>query len=205
MLPSVVPPSIAFRAGLAVLRGVSAGDGPAWMQFDPRLDALVAAGARYPDLRDWAIARGIPEATNASGMFEVPLLDPRTPREAQQEAVSRWMAAGQRGTVVLPTGAGKTLVALLAIHRTGRNACIIVPTRALVSQWFTQLAEAFGAEHVGAFYGDEKEVRRSQSPRITRPSHCWNVTAHSLPCWCATRCIIWATVRPANHARDWTR
>jgi superfamily II DNA or RNA helicase len=28
-----------------------------------------------------------------------------------------------------------------------------------VAQWFTQLADAFGAEHVGAYYGDEKEVR----------------------------------------------
>ncbi len=129
------------------------------MQEDPRLDALVAAGARYPELRDWAEARGIPEASAASNLFDAPLLDVRTPREAQQEAISRWMAAGCRGTVVLPTGAGKTLVALLAIHRTGLNACIIVPTRALVSQWFTQLADAFGVEHVGAYYGDEKEVR----------------------------------------------
>ncbi len=152
-------PSIAFRAGLSVLHGVAIGDGPVWMQHDPRLDALVAAGSRYPELREWAIARGIPESSSAAAVFDVPLLDPRTPREAQQEAVTRWMAAGQRGTVVLPTGAGKTLVALLAIHRTGRNACVIVPTRALVSQWFTQLADAFGAEHVGAFYGDEKEVR----------------------------------------------
>src|SRR5690606_27732481 len=38
-------------------------------------------------------------------------------------------------------------------------ACIVAPTRALVAQWFTQLADAFGAERVGAWYGDEKEVR----------------------------------------------
>jgi len=157
--PLVVAPSIAFRAGLAILRGVPAARAPDWLRHDPRLDALVAAGARYPDLRDWADTQGIAEATSASNVFEAPLLDPRTPREAQQEAVTRWMAAGQRGSVVLPTGAGKTLVALLAIQRSGTNACIIVPTRALVSQWFTQLADAFGAEHVGAFYGDEKEVR----------------------------------------------
>ena len=159
MRTSVPSPSIGFRAGLAVLRGLSTHDGPSWMQHDPRLDLLVAAGARYPELRAWATARGIPEETTGSGAFDAPLLDPRSPREAQQEAVARWMAAGQRGTVVLPTGAGKTLVALLAIHRTGMNACILVPTRALVSQWYTALADAFGVEHVGAFYGDEKEVR----------------------------------------------
>lgn len=153
------PPSISFRAGLSILRGASPADVPEWMHFDMRLNAHVAAGARYPDLRAWATARGIAPLAESPNAFDAPLLDLRIPREAQQEGVARWLAAGQRGTVVLPTGAGKTLVALLAIRHTGRNACVIVPTRALVSQWFTQLADAFGAEHVGAFYGDEKEVR----------------------------------------------
>lgn len=157
--PPAVAASIAFRAGLAILRGVAPSLAPDWLRHDPRIDAFVAVGARYPDLREWAATHGIPEETTAANVFDVPLLDLRTPREAQQEAVTRWMAAGQRGTVVLPTGAGKTLVALLAIQRSGTNACIVVPTRALVAQWFTQLADAFGAEHVGAFYGDEKEVR----------------------------------------------
>jgi superfamily II DNA or RNA helicase len=66
---------------------------------------------------------------------------------------------GGRGSVVLPTGAGKTLVALMAIQRTGAGACVVAPTRALLVQWFGQLADAFGGERVGAFYGDEKEVR----------------------------------------------
>ena len=139
--PGTTPAAtIAFRAGLAILRGIPAAEAPAG---DHR----------------WHESAQPRELSAAANLIEAPLLDPRTPREAQQEAVSRWMAAGQRGTVVLPTGAGKTLVALLAIHRTGMNACIIVPTRAHVSQWFTQLADAFGAEQVGAFYGDEKEVR----------------------------------------------
>ncbi len=152
-------PSITFRSGLAVLHGVAPADAPSWMQYDVRLNAMVAAGARYPELRAWAVTQGIEALADSAHSFDAPLLDLRAPREAQQEGVRRWMAAGQRGTVVLPTGAGKTLVALLAIRETGLNACVIVPTRALVSQWFTQLADAFGAEHVGAFYGDEKEVR----------------------------------------------
>jgi len=92
-----------------------------------------------------------------------PFFDTRSPRDYQRDALSRWGAAHERGTVVLPTGSGKTLVAILAIAaaqgRHGRGACIMAPTRALVGQWFGQLADAFGAERVGAYYGDEKEVR----------------------------------------------
>ena len=65
--------------------------------------------------------------------------------------------------MVLPTGSGKTFVAILAIRRTlggGEDrACVVAPTRALVAQWYAQLADAFGADRVGAYYADEKDVR----------------------------------------------
>jgi superfamily II DNA or RNA helicase len=129
------------------------------MAFDARLDAYVAPGHRYPELRAWAEARSLEEATPAPDALDDAFTDARTPREYQEEALQRWSAAGGRGTVVLPTGAGKTLVALLAVRAVGGGACVVAPTRALVSQWFNQLADAFGAERVGAYYGDEKEVR----------------------------------------------
>lgn len=152
-------PSLSYRLGLAVLRGVSAADAPAWLVHDPRLDALVAPGHRLVELREWCEERGVPESTSRPDELDSPILDRREPRDYQREAVDRWRAAGRRGTVVLPTGAGKTLVALLAIDDVRAGACIVAPTRALVAQWFTQLADAFGAERVGAWYGDEKEVR----------------------------------------------
>jgi superfamily II DNA or RNA helicase len=159
------PRSLSYRLGLAVLRGVAPADAPAWLIHDPRIDALVAPGHRLAELRAWALDHDVPEwsadAPDVDGsLVDRPLLDPRTPRPYQREAVDRWRAAGGRGTVVLPTGAGKTLVALLAIHEMHAGACIVAPTRALVAQWFTQLADAFGAERVGAWYGDEKEVRQ---------------------------------------------
>jgi superfamily II DNA or RNA helicase len=88
----------------------------------------------------------------------VALFDPRVPRDYQRDALGLWQAAGGRGSVVLPTGAGKSFVAVLAIHETGGRACVVAPTRALVGQWYGQLADAFGADRVGAWYGDEKDV-----------------------------------------------
>ncbi|MDQ2888782.1 MAG: DEAD/DEAH box helicase family protein, partial [Chloroflexota bacterium] len=40
------------------------------------------------------------------------------PRPYQEEALVNWLAEGSRGVVVLPTGAGKTFVAALAIAET---------------------------------------------------------------------------------------
>src|SRR5260370_32921485 len=41
------------------------------------------------------------------------------PRPYQQEALTGWLTEGNAGVVVLPTGAGKTFVAAMAIHEAG--------------------------------------------------------------------------------------
>src|SRR6476469_5334004 len=118
-----VSPSLSYRLGLAVLRGVSPDAAPPWLVYDPRLDALVAPGHRFAELRAWAADHGIAEDGAGPDALDAPLLDPRTPRPYQREAVDRWRASGSRGTVVLPTGAGKTLVALLAIDALRSGTC----------------------------------------------------------------------------------
>jgi superfamily II DNA or RNA helicase len=158
LTPSGDGPTYEYRNGIAVLHAVRETP-PSWMDYDPRLDAYVAPGHRYPELRQWARERAAVETTPDPDALDPAFADERTPREYQLEAIRRWEVAGGRGTVVLPTGAGKSLVALLAIRRLGLGACVVAPTRALVHQWFSQLADAFGADRVGAFYGEEKEVR----------------------------------------------
>jgi superfamily II DNA or RNA helicase len=150
-----------YTNGLAVLRRVREGtdDVPDFVQYDPRLGAFVAPGHRYAELRSWGAERGVEELTPVGDVLDAPLFDPRKPRDYQRDALDRWRAAGGRGSVVLPTGAGKTLVAIHAIHQLGRGAVVLAPTRALVSQWFAQLADAFGGERVGAWYADEKDIR----------------------------------------------
>lgn len=152
-------PEILYRNGLAVLRHVR--EAPPFMRYDARADAYIAPGHRLAELRAWAEAHGIAERAyeSVAAPGDAPrLFDPRTPRDYQQAAVDRWLAADGRGSVVLPTGAGKSFVAVLAIHATGARACVVAPTRALVAQWYGQLADAFGGDGVGAWYGDEKVV-----------------------------------------------
>jgi len=70
----------------------------------------------------------------------------REPRPYQREALQAWLGERGRGIVVLPTGAGKTQVALMAIADRQRSALVVVPTLDLVRQWYDQLRESFAIE-----------------------------------------------------------
>jgi superfamily II DNA or RNA helicase len=54
-----------------------------------------------------------------------------------------WWDGGGRGVVVLPTGTGKTHVAVLAIARAERPTLVITPTIDLLHQWYGELSLAF--------------------------------------------------------------
>ncbi len=84
-----------------------------------------------------------------------------TPRPYQKEAVRRWLSAAGRGVVVLPTGAGKTVVAMMAMEVLGARTVVVVPTIELLGQWRTGLIETLGlpAESVGVVGGGSHDVR----------------------------------------------
>ena len=80
------------------------------------------------------------------------------PRPYQREAVDAWLRANGRGIVVLPTGAGKTIVAFDAIARIGVRTLVVVPTIELLRQWRAGIAAQLGrrTEAVGAIGGGER-------------------------------------------------
>lgn len=59
--------------------------------------------------------------------------------------------------VVLPTGAGKSYVAALAIDAMARSTLVVVPTLDLVRQWYDLLRSSFGVE-VGIVGGGEHRL-----------------------------------------------
>lgn len=64
-------------------------------------------------------------------------------RPYQQSALQAWRAARGRGLVVLPTGAGKTRLAMAAMALTRWRSLCLVPTRALLHQWARELARFY--------------------------------------------------------------
>lgn len=65
------------------------------------------------------------------------------PWEVQQQAVDAWMA-GKRGVIVMPTGTGKTNVALTIMKQTAVSTLVVAPVRDLMYQWHRRIQQELG-------------------------------------------------------------
>ena len=79
------------------------------------------------------------------------------PRSFQREAADSWLFE-QRGVVTLPTGAGKTILAVMLIEKTGRPTLIHVPTIDLMRQWKEVLSEYFDS-NIGLLGGGINDIQ----------------------------------------------
>ncbi len=79
------------------------------------------------------------------------------PYPHQAEALLAWKQNGRKGVVVLPTAAGKTYLAQLAMEATPRTTLIVVPTLDLMHQWYAQLEAAFPDVEVGLLGGGSRD------------------------------------------------
>jgi superfamily II DNA or RNA helicase len=109
-----------------------------------------------------AFSSGIVTSTQKTelGLARAPQLD-LTARSYQREALDAWLGHDGKGVVVLPTGAGKTVIALLAIAELGLRAIVVVPTIELVEQWHKALATNLGypKADVGMVGGGKRTMR----------------------------------------------
>ncbi|AKU94542.1 DNA helicase [Labilithrix luteola] len=126
--------------------------------WDARSSSFRAAAHRFRSIAEACEANGVAVSGDLRERW------PRLPRSSaalglrpyQEQALAAWNAGGQRGLVVLPTGAGKTRIATAAIMETGLPAAILCPTRVLASAWVADLEARLG-ERVGCV-GDGKHV-----------------------------------------------
>lgn len=151
---------LVFDRGTLLLRDLPRGLDPSWLEgvlWDPRVRAFRAAAHRGEDLRRRLLARGValdaaPAPPRVTGWRHVEL------RPYQAAALAAWEGAGRRGLIVLPTGAGKTRVAIAAMARAGLRALVLAPTRVLLAQWHGQLAQALPGR-VGLLGDGKRDVQ----------------------------------------------
>jgi superfamily II DNA or RNA helicase len=149
-----------FRGGSVEVHGVSGGEaGLPGCVWDPRTACWRAPASGYAALRRALARAGREVEDRARGYAELAAgaLVRRAPRPYQTEALGAWQAARHRGVVVLPTGAGKTQVACMAIDDRRRSTLVLAPTLDLVRQWYDVLRATFGIP-VGVIGGGDYAV-----------------------------------------------
>ena len=127
--------NLTFADGTLVIDGLGehAGLLDGLCVFDSRIRQHRAQAGNYA-----AILRalhGHVDYTDAAKAYEVLRVheaSPQTLRPYQQQAIDAWLTARKRGVVVLPTGAGKSYVALRCLLATQRSTLILAPTIDLV-------------------------------------------------------------------------
>jgi len=152
--------SLRFASGTLELRDVPAElELPPSVRWDARSACHRAPAAAYAELVLALRAAGVDFDDQARRYDELAsgLRVRREPRPFQSEALAAWRKAQGRGVVVLPTGAGKSHVAVLAIADRRRSALVVAPTLDLVRQWYDLLCASFGTE-VGIVGGGEHSV-----------------------------------------------
>lgn len=150
------PPCARFVGGTLVLEGVARSVRPPapfrWINTQWRCPAVY-----YRLVRPWfaqhEIRNNVPRWRN----LDLTLHDRREPHPYQTEALRVWLTAGRWGSVVLPTGAGKTFLALRAIAHSAVSTLVVVPTLDLLHQWYARLENAFEMP-IGVWYGQEKQL-----------------------------------------------
>jgi superfamily II DNA or RNA helicase len=157
-----VPITLTFDGGTLVL----AGGTPEQLtrlpgcQHDPRSGGYRTEARHYRAIVEFLRQHKTPYEDKARAYQPTPwpLQSSREPFPHQTEGLETWWRSGARGVVVLPTGTGKTYLALMAIERAGRPALVITPTIDLLNQWYAELETAFRVP-VGQMGGGAYEMQ----------------------------------------------
>lgn len=136
--------------------------GKAWIDFatwDDRIEKFRIPANQYRKLILALRSEGT-ELNDRAKAFQELDLTPRfqmEPYPHQREALQAWQQSGSMGVVVLPTAAGKTYLAQLAMQATQRSTLIMVPTLDLMHQWYAHLVAAFPDAEVGLLGGGSRD------------------------------------------------
>lgn len=136
------PPVAYFQGGTIGLHSLSerdvVPDSFQWVHAKWRCPAV-----HYRAVRSRLKRQGIRNSVPRWRDLKLALHDDREPHPYQTEALKSWHAGQRWGSIVLPTGAGKTFVALRAVTDCAVSTLVIVPTLVLVHQWYAILENAF--------------------------------------------------------------
>ena len=156
-------PTLRFERGtlsLGALGGFAAEGTPA--VWDARTASYRVAAYRFAEIAKSADTRGVRVDGDLRQAWEVRPgdLTKLDLRPYQVQALAAWNALSRRGVAVLPTGAGKTRVAIAAIAETGLPTAILCPTKVLAAAWVDELTKHFPGERIGLIGDGHRTIER---------------------------------------------
>ncbi|HSF00111.1 MAG TPA: DEAD/DEAH box helicase family protein [Nitrososphaeraceae archaeon] len=125
--------------------------------IDPRTNQLRALALHYLDIITYLQNSGIQYEDNV--MELIPIQNLRIEninlslRAYQKKAIENWIKAGKKGCIILPTGSGKTIIAIKLIEIINSSTLIVVPTLDLMEQWTKFLSKYFQKLEIGNIGG----------------------------------------------------
>ncbi|NLF38512.1 DEAD/DEAH box helicase [bacterium] len=141
---------IRFDRGTLVLEGMTRDAAAAtlaggYWTWDARAGVLRCDALHYDDAVR-ALHDAVPSPAGAAAPWPE-VIWPRVQlpplREDQAAALDAWMRT-RRGVVVMPTGTGKTEVALRIMHALSVPTLVVAPVRDLMYQWHQRIADRLG-------------------------------------------------------------
>jgi superfamily II DNA or RNA helicase len=118
--------------------------------WDPRSGDYRCLGMFYNDVREYLNLSKLEYKDSVLDLLPVPKITCSvTLRDYQKAALDAWLGT-KNGVLVLPTGAGKTVIGMKAISVLNVPTLVVVPTLELVKQWKKELESTCGIE-VGSY------------------------------------------------------
>ncbi len=149
-----------FESGTLILEGANEHDAvPKAFVWDKRTKHFRAPAFLYREIiKDFIRAKtAYEDAAKKYDTFAFKQKFHLSPRPYQTASIEAWRANERCGVIVLPTGAGKTHAATMAIEMCGRQTLVVVPTIDLMNQWYDLLLSTFNAE-IGLIGGGFYEI-----------------------------------------------
>lgn len=149
-----------WSAGTILLKG---GSPPppvaAYFRYDPRVNCHRSLAIQYRWIIEGLENAGLEYEDDVIHAPPCRFAKPRNLalRDYQREALEAWWRE-KRGVIVLPTGAGKTIVAVAAIAELQAATLVVVPTLELMDQWERAIKRFLGVVP-GRYGGGDKEVK----------------------------------------------
>jgi superfamily II DNA or RNA helicase len=159
VLTKVLKVSLTYDKGTIIIKGL------AHIPFaivDPRTNSLRSQAMQYSNIINYLHESDI-ECSGDYVLDLVPSPDLKATnlslRDYQQKALGRWTKVGMKGCVVLPTGAGKTVIGIKAIEMVNSASLVVVPTLDLMTQWTDFLSKHFTNTAIGNLGGGIDDIQ----------------------------------------------